>query len=273
MLSSISLVLPALLEILSSFIFKEVRKFLLLLSKKLVNEVLFEGKLYTKYNTKDAIQQITERYKSSVEEINAALGLNISFTFFAVYAYFALPASDSLEIPLIGFSVSRKMWISIAPLISYTFQTFILTSFIWFLGLRLSIKIIRARLENNIQIEDIESSGKNIVSTLVETSSNWPDFTNLFLKGIIGNLWMLFRIGESLRFRYNYFWYYPLFFLILLVFISPVLVCIYFIIQLFGMKMFLIAIIYTVFLFPYLLLFFMLISIVALLSASERLYG
>lgn len=249
------------------FLIRLLEKF----SIKLANQILFEGQLDRYYSTKEAIQQIIERYKGSIEEVNTALGLNISFTLFALYAYFALPSSDSLAIPLIGFSVDRKLWISISPMLSYGLQTFILTSFIWFLGLRLSLKTLPASTSNTANADEIQVRGQKLLSTLVNSPTNSPDFTNLLLKGIIGNLWMLFRIGASLRFQINYFWYYPLLLFVVLTIISPVLVCVFFVIQLVVMGSVLLGIVYAFFLVPYSLLFLLLVGLVALFGISERL--
>lgn len=240
-----------------------------LIADKVVDQVLYEGQFSDKYTSKDAIQQIIDRYKASIEDVNRAIGLNIGFSILAFYAYFVLPPSGSLEVPLIGLSVSKEWWIGVAPLISYGLQVLIFTSLIWFLALRLSLKIAKRDLKKHTVVKEQQSSTENIPYR--SGNDEFPDFTNLLLKGILGHLWILFRISNFIKLRISYFWYYPFLILTLLCLVSPLLVCIYFIIQLYAASNFGLGIIYTVMLLPSLVLFLLLLGIVTLLGASERL--
>src|SRR6185295_19383247 len=108
------------------------------LTKKFVIKKLFSGRTLDDYKNKDSVEKITKRYSESVNDINKAIMFSIGFSLIAFYAYLVLPKNGTLEVPLIGLSLSREQWIKIAPLILLILQIFMLSSLIWFLVLRLS---------------------------------------------------------------------------------------------------------------------------------------
>ncbi len=248
---------------------KVFNTFIKRIAEKVVDRVLYEGKFSDEYTTKDAIQQIIYRYKVSIEDVNRAISLNIGFSILAFYAYFVLPVTGSLEVPIIGLSVSKEWWIGIAPLISYGLQILIFTSLIWFLALRLSLRIAKIDSRKNIVAMTEETSSAEIIRHRSEDKI--PDFSNLLLKGILGHLWILFRISNFIKLRINYFWYYPFLILTLIILVSPFLVCVYFVFQLYAASSFWLGIIYTLMLLPSLVLFILLLCIITLLGVSERL--
>lgn len=236
---------------------------------KLVGEILFEGELKKEHHSKEVVKEITERYKASVADVNKSIGFNIAFSVFALYAYFALPITDSLKLPIINLELSRPIWVTIAPLISYGLQILILTSIVWFLGLRMTLKII-SKEATKIDVNQKETKSGN-TSITMDRISEYPDVTNLTLKGVLGHLWILMRIKDFFKSKFNLIWYIPLILFAILVLISPLFTCLYFIIQLFLLGSNITGIIYLCILIPFIILFIVLIGMTSLLSISSKL--
>ena len=221
------------------FIPLEVIILMLLLPKEGVIALLFDGAIDDTNKTKYFFNQITDRYKESVKGFNQAIAFNIGFAIIALYAFLALPATGTVTIPFVSLPVSRITWISLVPLFSYGLQTFIITSFAWFLALRQGIKLLH------------EAVGLN---------QEFGDATNILLNGALGHMWIILRISKYFKSRANYLWYAPALILFLMIMISPLLLCVYFIVQLFIAKSIVLGIIYSVLFIPYSVLFFALTS-------------
>lgn len=258
------------------------------LSEKLVHELLFKGRIRAEYTSKAALNGITERYKESITDVNRSLGLNISFTALALYVYFILPTTESVEISYVGITVSRQNWISIAPIISYVLQLLILTSFIWFLALRLGSKLLVKESVQGLREEELEKSKGTLPSKKLmnyapeseevpEQSSSIPDklpkdladLTDIHLKGTLGHLWMILRLRGVFSSWLHLFWYVPALVLVLAVVLSPILISLFFIIQIFNVGMFWLGLAYSILLIPYSALLVFLIATVAMLGLGE----
>jgi hypothetical protein len=149
-------------------------------SDRAVLHLLFDGVIDEKHKTKYFFSQITDRYKESIKGFNRAMSFNIGFAIIALYAYFALPATGTITVPFISLPVSRLIWISLVPLISYGLQTFIITSFIWFMTLRQGIVLLNKE---------------------ISLDPDFGDATNLLLDGALGQIWIILRIRQYFKMK------------------------------------------------------------------------
>jgi hypothetical protein len=218
------------------------------LPKRTVIKLLFDGAIDDNHKTKYFFKEITDRYKGSIKGFNRAMAFNIGFAIIALYAYLALPPASSVTIPFVALPVSRLVWISLVPLISYVLQTFIMTSFVWFMILRLGTKLLNQEIGVN---------------------EEFGDATNIVLDGAIGHIWIILRIRQFFKSKLNLIWYMPAVTLFLVVMASPVLICIYFIVQLFAAKSIVLGIIYSLLFIPYSALFLLLIATASILGMGE----
>ena len=182
-----------------------IRMILALLPATAVPRLLFGGSIQPRHQTKFAFRELVDRYKSSIDDVNSSLTLSIGLAVIALYSYFALPVSGEVNVPFIGIKISRQLWISVVPAIAFALQVFGFTAFIWFMLLRIGLKLILNR-----------RSGSD---------DDYGDVTNIALRGAIGHLWIAIRIREFYESRWNYLWYLPFLCIVLTVFLSPLLVC------------------------------------------------
>jgi hypothetical protein len=221
---------------------------ILSLHKDAVIKLLFDGAIDDTNKTKYFLNQITDRYKESVKGFNQAVAFNIGFATIALYAFLALPATGTVTIPFVSLPVSRIIWISLVPLISYGLQTLMITSFIWFQALRQGMKLLHKAVGLN---------------------QEFGDATNILLNGALGHMWIILRINKYFQSKVNYLWYVPALILFLTIMTSPLLLCVYFIFQLFIAKSIVLGIIYSVVFIPYSALFLSLISTASLLGLGD----
>lgn len=227
-----------------------IRILVAMLPATAVPKLLFGGAIEPRHQTRFAFREFVDRYKSSIDDVNSALTLSIGLAVIALYSYFALPVSGEVSVPFIGIKISRQLWISVVPAIAFVLQVFGFTSFIWFMLLRIGLKLILNR-----------RSGSD---------DDYGDVTNIALKGAIGHLWIAIRIREFYESRWNYLWYLPFLCIVLTVFLSPLLVCSFFIYQLFHAGNLLLGFIYTGLLIPFLAFFLLLICTAAILGIGEN---
>ena|ERR1700733_1132346 len=225
------------------FIFK-------LLPAHAVPELLFGGPIRPLNKTKFAFKEIVDRYKLSIDDVNLSLMFSVGLSVIALYSYFALPTSGEVSVPFIGIKISRQLWIKVVPAIAYGLQVFGFTSVIWFMLLRIGLRLIL----NERQGADDE----------------YGDITNVALKGLLGHLWIAVRIREFYESKWNYLWYLPFLTVVLTVFMSPLLVCAFFIRQLFRSGELVLGLLYGGLLIPYLLFFLLLVCTAAILGMGEN---
>jgi len=209
-----------------------------LIPDRAVNEILFDGGIDDTNKTKYFLNHITDRYKESIKGFNLAMAFNIGFAVIALYAYLALPPSGTVTIPFVSLPVTRIIWISLVPFISYGLQTFIITSFLWFLILR---------------------RGLQLLSVAVGHNEEFGDATNILLDGALGHIWIILRIRQYFKSKMNFIWYVPAVFLFLVIMASPLLLCIYFIVQLFAAESIVLGVVYSIVFIPYFALFLLLL--------------
>lgn len=219
-----------------------------LLPEHVVTGLLFDGKLRDQHKTKYAFNELAERHKQSIKAFNRAILLSIGFSAVAMYVYFVLPADATVEVQFIGLSVTRQVWIYVAPVISYGLQTLSFATFCWFMLLRLGVKLLTRERG---------------------TEEEFGDVANIVLNGILGHIWLIFRIGNLVR-LWSYLWYLPLLVLLVIVVLSPTLVCLFFIIQLFIAGSFALGVTYSVFFVPFAIISLLLLGTTAILGYGER---
>jgi len=227
-----------------------IRMILALLPATAVPRLLFGGSIQPRHQTKFAFRELVDRYKSSIDDVNSSLTLSIGLAVIALYSYFALPVLGEVNVPFIGIKISRQLWISVVPAIAFALQVFGFTAFILFMLLRIGLKLILNR-----------HSGSD---------DDYGDVTNIALRGAIGHLWIAIRIREFYESRWNYLWYLPFLCIVLTVFLSPLLVCSFFIYQLFHAGNLALGIVYTGLLIPFLAFFLLLICTAAILGMGEN---
>jgi hypothetical protein len=220
-----------------------------ILPEQAVLKLLFGGPIQARNKTKFAFKETVERYKTSIDDVNSSLTFSIGLAVIALYSYFALPPSGEVSVPFIGLKISRQLWISIVPAIAYGLQIFGFTSFIWFMLLRIGLRLI---------LNDHTSS-----------DDDYGDITNISLKGPLGHLWIALRIRASYKSSWNYLWYFPLLGVLLTVFLSPLLVCSFFVLQLFRSHNLLLGFLYGGLLIPYLVFCLLLVCTAGLLGVGE----
>lgn len=218
------------------------------LPKPAVSALLFGGEIRDEHKTKYVFKEMTDRYKDSIKAFNRALSLNIGFAAIALYAYLVLPPTGTVQIPFVGLSVSRQIWINLVPVVAFCLQILNFTAFVWFMLLRLGLKIL--------------------IKTAVN-QDDYGDITNIVLSGSLGHIWIVFRIGQFFRSSWNYLWYVPAIILILSVIISPLLICLYFIIQLYTAGNLWLGLTYSFFFIPCSILFILLIGTASILGVGE----
>lgn len=222
-----------------------------ILPVKTVKELLFNGDIRKEHKTKYALTITTDRYKDSIKGFNQAVAFNVGFAAIAFYGYLALPPTAQITIPLIGLSVSRLAWITIVPLISYGLQTLIITTFIWFMVLRLGMKLL------------YEAVGE---------TEDFGDVTNILLDGTLGQMWIILRVTQFFKSKWNLVWAIPVLLVVFTIVTSPLWICIYFIYQLFALGSILLGVLYGVILIPYAALFLLLFATAAILGVGEFSY-
>ena len=220
-----------------------------LLPEQAVPVLLFGGQIEDLHKTKFAFKEVVDRYKSGIDEVNRSLVVSMGLAVIALYAYFALPVSGTVHIPIIGLEISRQLWIRVVPAISYVIQIFAFTSFIWFMLLRLGLRMLLN-----------QQTGAN---------DDFGDVTNISLKGAIGHLWLVLQIKAFYRSRWNYLWYAPALITVLAVFLSPLVVCGFFVDRLFAAGEIGLALVYSGFLLPSLMFFVLLAGTTAILGVGE----
>jgi len=220
------------------------------LPERTVLRLLFGGSIQARNKTKFAFKETVDRYKSSIDDLNSFLTFSIGLAIIALYSYFALPASGEVSIPFVGLKISRQLWISIVPAIAYGMQVFGFTSLIWFMLLRIGLRMILTEHSNS--------------------DDDYGDVTNISLKGPLGHLWIALRIKAFYQSSWNYFWYLPLSAVVLTVFLSPLLVCSFFILQLFRSHNLVLGFLYGGLLIPYLAFFLLLVCTAGLLGMGEN---
>lgn len=232
------------------FIVIAMHLLLKVLPARAVPILLFGGSIRPLHKTKFAFKEIVDRYKLSIDEVNLSLMLSVGFAIIALYSYFALPASGEVSVPFIGIKISRQLWIRVVPAIAYGMQIFEFTSFIWFMLLRIGMRLILN-----------ERPGPD---------EDYGDITNVSLKGPLGHLWIALRIKEFYKSKWNYLWYLPFLAVVLTVFLSPLLVCGFFIYQLFRSGALVLGFVYGGLLIPYLSFFLLLVCTAAILGIGEN---
>jgi hypothetical protein len=221
-----------------------------LLPAQAVPLMLFGGRIQPRHKTKFAFKELVDRYKSSIDDVNSSLTFSVGLAVIALYSYFALPTSGEVSIPFVGIKISRQLWIRVVPAIAYGFQVFGFTSFIWFMLLRIGLRLILT-----------EHAGSD---------DEYGDVTNVVLKGPLGHLWIALRIKEFYKSKWNYLWYLPFLAVVLTVFMSPLIVCSFFIRQLFRSGELVLGILYGGLLIPYLAFFVLLVCTAAILGMGEN---
>jgi hypothetical protein len=134
----------------------------------------------------------------------------------------------------------------------------IVTSFLWFVALKIGIKTLVNESENHPLLKDQDSR------------EVFVDLTDLHLKGGLGTIWMIFRIREIFKSKWNYVWYVPLLLLIILVVLSPAIIPLFFTYLLFQIQYIGLGIIYAIIFIPISFLLVLLIGTVGLLGLSEN---
>jgi hypothetical protein len=220
--------------------------------QRAVPALLFGGRITNEQKTKFAFTEAVERYKTSIKDVNRFLTLTIGLTVIALYAYLVLPAQGEVEIPLVAIKVSRQLWIRIVPAIAYGLQVFGFTSLIWFMVLRLGLRML---LMEQTTIGD-----------------DYGDVTNVELDGALGHLWIILQIKRFYGSRWNYLWYVPALAVVGAVFVSPLALCVFFILRLFssGRVDFVLGLVYSGLFIPYAAFFVLLVSTAAILGLGER---
>jgi hypothetical protein len=231
--------------IISSFIW--ITSFL----QRAVPELLFGGRITKEQKTKFVFKETVERYKTSIKDVNRSLTLTIGLTVIALYAYFVLPAKGEVEIPLVAIKVSRQLWIRIVPAIAYGLQLFGFTALIWYMLLRLGLKML---LMEQTTIGD-----------------DYGDVTNVALDGILGHLWIILQIKRFYSSGWNYVWYVPALAVVGVVFFSPLALCLFFILRLFSSGRFdlVLGLVYSGLFFPYAAFFVLVVFTAAILGMGD----
>jgi hypothetical protein len=221
-----------------------------LLPAHAVAKLLFGGPIQPLHKAKFAFKEIVDRYKVSIDDVNLSLMFSVGLAVIALYSYFALPASGEVSVPFVGIKISRQLWIRVVPAIAYGLQVLGFTSFIWFMLLRIGLRLILN-----------ERHGSD---------DEYGDVTNVSLKGPLGHLWIALRIKGFYESKWNYLWYLPFLAIVLTVFMSPLLVCSFFIRQLFRSGEVVLGFLYGGLLIPYLLFFLLLVCTAAILGIGEN---
>ena len=208
----------------------------------------FVGEIRQEHKTKFAFQETAARYKLSVKSINRAISTNLGFAFLALYAFWALPPTGSFKLPYIGVEISREIWISIVPTIGYGLQIWVVIAMIWFILLRIRLRRV------------IKERGKE---------DDFGDITEVYLSGIIGQIWIASKVADIYDSRLNYLWIVPAIIFFTAIILSPLLTLGFFVVQLFIFGKIVFAILYTIFLLPYSIFFLMLLYSIVILSTSE----
>jgi hypothetical protein len=211
-------------------------------------DLLFGGQIRPEHKTPFALKELVERYKKSISALNRAIYLSIGFAALALYGYFLLPENGLIRVPLVGLSVSRDIWMRLAPAIAFAIQLFTFTAFVWFMLLRLA------------QMRMVAEAGK---------TDDFGDVRNVVLCGTLSHVWIVFRIGRYLHSRWNYVWYVPAAVLLSGIILSPIFVSLFFIVHLFRAQDYWVAIPYAVLFVPYSLLFLLVFGTASILGFGE----
>ena len=237
---------PFLLET-TNTIYRIVEKFM---PTNAVPALLFGGEIGTGQKTKFAFKETVERYKLSIADVNRSLALTVGLTVIALYAYAILPANGEVTVPLVAIKVSRQLWIRVVPAIAYGLQVFGFTALIWFMLLRLGLRMLLS-----------ERNG---------TEDDYGDVTNVALQGALGHLWIIFRIKKFYASKWNYLWYLPAICFVSTIFLSPLLLCLFFIRQLFRSHDLILGLLYSGLFIPYAAFFVLLVCTAMILGAGEN---
>ncbi|PKO12233.1 MAG: hypothetical protein CVU39_25125 [Chloroflexi bacterium HGW-Chloroflexi-10] len=252
----------------------------ILYTKKLqtfvAKQLLFNGKINKEYQSKEVINEFTDRYKESIDDVNRKIVFTIFFVFIALYVYYILPDTETVKIPIADISVSRQFWISIAPAISYGLAILVITSFLWFMTLRTGIKMLinESEYKDKTEIlmeklqENIDEKTSRRKTKEKNTKEILVDFTNIHLRGTIGNIWIIFRLGEVFKSRWNYIWYVPLALFLFIIALSPAIIPLFFTYQLFKINYIILGTIYAIIFFPVSFLLFILLVTISMLGFS-----
>ena len=109
-----------------------------------------------------------------------------------------------------------------------------------------------------------------ILNEVAESKDEFGDITDVCLRGPLGHLWIALRIEQLYRSKWNYVWYVPFLVVVLGVFLSPLLVCVFFIYQLLRSGELVLSLLYGGLLIPYLAFFVLLLFTAAILGIGEN---
>jgi len=93
---------------------------------------------------------------------------------------------------------------------------------------------------------------------------------NIVLEGPLGHLWMILQIKRFYGSRWNYLWYVPALAVVVTIFISPLLVCLFFIRQLFSSGDLILGFLYSGLFIPFAAFFLLLVCTAAILGVGAR---
>ena len=208
----------------------------------------FVGNLRPEQKTKYAFHETIKRYQACVSSINRAITINVGFAFLSLYAFYLIPQNEAFKAPYVDVYVSREIWLSIVPVIGYALQLWVLTSFIWFMYLRL-----------------------RIISVVAERGSDneFGEISDICLSGIMGQIWISYKVLSTFKSKLKYLWSAPAAFILAIIVFSPLIILVYFIIELFILGDFWLGSVYALFLIPYSIFFFALIVVSGILIVGE----
>lgn len=193
-------------------------------SDRLAVDFLFSGKVEAGHKTKFALERFVTRYADSIESLNRALVASVVFVPIAL-----LPVGETMKIPLIDLQVTTGNWLRLAPAISFGLQIFSLIGLCWFLLMRRGFDVLKR------EVGEVDYFG---------------DVSNIMLTGVLGSLWILISVQRHFRSKLQLIWFLPLVALLVLLMLSPTILCGYFVRELFVVKDFLPAVTYAALLVP-----------------------
>jgi hypothetical protein len=191
---------------------------------KLAVNFLFGGSVKEAHKTKFAIDKIVQRHSESIISLNRAVVTSVAFVPIAI-----LVTGSDVKIPMLDITVKFQDWLRLCPAISFGIQLFVLIAVFWFLILRNGLNILFR------EIGDVEYFG---------------DISNFMLSGVTSILWIFIAIPAYLPNKLHLLWLLPFALLFILVLLSPSILCVYFVFELFRTGDLLFAIFYTLCLIP-----------------------
>jgi hypothetical protein len=213
------------------------------LSDSVARQFFFGGEVKSSHKTKFAVEKIVDRYNSSIESLNKSIVISVSFVPIAI-----LLSGSDIKVPMLDITVSYVNWLRLCPAISFGIQFFTLIALSWFLILRGGLAILGKELG------EVEYFG---------------DVANTMLTGVVGSLWIFVAIPKLFPSRIHLVWLIPLITLFMILFLSPSILCGYFIFRLFLIGDFLAAVVYFLLLIPGFLLGLVLMGVSVLAGIRE----